>query len=61
MTETTMNRPVDTSATGTAVTRWLADFERTLTARDIDGVGGLFVDDCYWRDLVAFTWNIITV
>ena len=21
----------------------------------------LFVDDCFWRDLVAFTWNIVTV
>src|SRR5437660_1868606 len=61
MTETATDRPVDTSATGTAVTRWLADFEKTLAARDIDAVGDLFVDDCFWRDLVAFTWNIITV
>ena len=22
---------------------------------------GLFVNDCFWRDLVAFTWNIITI
>src|SRR5207237_5346512 len=61
MTETATDRPVDTSATGTAVTRWLADFEKTLAARDIDAVGDLFVDDCFWRDLVAFTWNIITI
>src|SRR2546425_13176409 len=61
MTETTTDRPVDTSATGTVVTRWLADFERALTAGDIDAAAGLFVTDCYWRDLVAFTWNIVTV
>ncbi len=40
---------------------WLADFERALTARDLDAAAGLFVDDCFWRDLVAFTWNIVTV
>ena len=50
MTETTTDRPVDTSATGTAVTRWLADFEKTLTARDIDAVSGLFVDDIFKLD-----------
>src|SRR2546428_12300128 len=61
MTETTTDRPVDTSATGTVVTRWLADFERALTAGDIDAAAGLFVTDCYWRDLVGFTCNIVTV
>ena len=61
MTETTTDRPVDTSAAGTVVTEWLANFERALTARKIDAAVDLFVDDCYWRDLVAFTWNIVTV
>src|SRR5216684_3939137 len=61
MTETIADRRVDTSATKTAVTRWLADFERALTARNIDAAAALFVEDCYWRDLVAFTWNIITI
>jgi putative flavoprotein involved in K+ transport len=41
--------------------RWLAGFERALTARDLDAAAGLFADECYWRDLVAFTWNIVTV
>ena len=59
MTETSIDRPVATSATGTAVTDWLADFEMALTARDTDAAARLFVDDCYWRDLVAFTWNIV--
>jgi putative flavoprotein involved in K+ transport len=60
MTETTADRPVDTSTPGTAVTTWLADFEKALTAGDIDAAADLFVDDCYWRDLVAFSWNIVT-
>ena len=61
MTETTTDRPVDSSATGTVVTEWLAGFEKALTARNIDAAVDLFVDDCFWRDLVAFTWNIVTV
>src|SRR5205814_4682309 len=61
MTETITDRPVDTLGTRTEVTRWLADFEKALTARDLDAAAALFVEDCYWRDLVAFTWNIITI
>ena len=61
MTAPTTDQPADTLTPGSVVTRWLADFESALTARDIDAAAGLFVDDCYWRDLVAFTWNIITV
>jgi putative flavoprotein involved in K+ transport len=61
MTETTTDRPVDMPAAGSVVTMWLADFERALTTRDIDAAARLFVDDCFWRDLVAFTWNIVTV
>ncbi|HVW45174.1 MAG TPA: NAD(P)/FAD-dependent oxidoreductase [Amycolatopsis sp.] len=41
-----------------AVTDWLADFERALAARDRDLFRELFLDESYWRDLVAFTWNL---
>lgn len=60
MTET-LDRPVDTSAARTVVTEWLANFENALTAGNIDAVVGLFLDHSYWRDLIAFTWNIFTV
>ncbi|MGD9912919.1 MAG: FAD-dependent oxidoreductase [Rhizobiaceae bacterium] len=33
----------------------------TLETGDIDAATALFVEDCYWRDLVAFTWNIKTM
>jgi len=33
----------------------------TLEAGDIEGALALFATDCYWRDLVSFTWNIKTV
>jgi putative flavoprotein involved in K+ transport len=39
---------------------WLADFSTALAAGDIDAAVALFEPDCYWRDLVAFTWNIRT-
>jgi putative flavoprotein involved in K+ transport len=43
------------------VTAWLADFEAALAVRDIDRVLAKFATDSFWRDLVAFTWNIKTV
>ena len=39
---------------------WLADFEATLTRSDVDAAVALFAPESYWRDLVAFTWNICT-
>ncbi|MCP5270678.1 MAG: NAD(P)/FAD-dependent oxidoreductase [Burkholderiaceae bacterium] len=43
-----------------AVQRWLAAFGDALARRDLDAAVALFHDDSYWRDLVAFTWNIRT-
>ena len=39
---------------------WLANFDNALESRDLDTVMALFGEDSYWRDLVAFTWNIRT-
>ncbi|WP_043517181.1 nuclear transport factor 2 family protein, partial [Halomonas sp. BC04] len=43
------------------VQQWLSGFEEALTQRDIEQVITLFGDECYWRDLVAFTWNLKTL
>ena len=43
------------------ITSWLNDFETALKSGNIDAVTALFDDDCYWRDLVSFTWNIKTM
>jgi putative flavoprotein involved in K+ transport len=40
--------------------RWLSDFELALARREIDAATAMFDPDGYWRDLVAFTWNIRT-
>ena len=39
---------------------WLAGFEAALAARDVERAAGMFAVDCFWRDLVSFTWNITT-
>ncbi|TMC10506.1 MAG: NAD(P)/FAD-dependent oxidoreductase [Chloroflexi bacterium] len=44
-----------------AVTRWLASFEEAVTAGNVEAAVALFAEECYWRDLVAFSWNIVTV
>ncbi|MDQ4036951.1 MAG: NAD(P)/FAD-dependent oxidoreductase, partial [Actinomycetota bacterium] len=43
------------------VQAWLSDFESALTAGDAEAAAAMFDEDSYWRDLVAFTWNIKTV
>lgn len=41
---------------------WLANFAAALNARDAGAVAAMFAEDeCFWRDLVAFTWNIATM
>jgi putative flavoprotein involved in K+ transport len=44
-----------------SVDDWVAAFQQALLDGDVGAVGDLFADDCYWRDLVAFTWNIATM
>ena len=58
-----MTQTVETTRSDAAARTddWLAAFERALGARDADAVAGLFAAESYWRDLVAFTWNITTV
>ncbi|CCH90638.1 putative flavin-containing monooxygenase FMO [Modestobacter italicus] len=58
--------PADTRSTtpddpAGRVTAWLEAFQSALTARDVDRAAELFAPTCFWRDLVAFSWNITTV
>ena len=43
------------------VAAWLSRFADALDRHAIAEAAGMFGDECYWRDLVAFTWNIKTV
>ncbi len=40
--------------------RWLDQFGAAQALNKPDAVVALFDADCYWRDLVSFTWNIRT-
>ncbi|MEM1352038.1 MAG: NAD(P)/FAD-dependent oxidoreductase [Pseudomonadota bacterium] len=40
---------------------FLDEFGDALARGDVGAATALFQDDCYWRDLVTFTWNIKTV
>jgi putative flavoprotein involved in K+ transport len=46
---------------GVQVDQWLSSFEDALTRGDAAAASELFLEDSYWRDLVAFTWNLKTV
>ncbi|SDZ77608.1 flavin-containing monooxygenase [Rubrimonas cliftonensis] len=43
------------------VTTFLAKLNDALEAQDADAAAALFATECYWRDLVALTWNIKTM
>ena len=51
---------LDLTAEG-RVSHVLTKLGEALAGGDLDRAVALFHDECYWRDLVAFTWNIKTV
>jgi putative flavoprotein involved in K+ transport len=59
--ETTTGQDATSTDPQARVDAWLARFEAAVSAGDAEAGAALFATDCYWRDLVAFTWNIKTV
>jgi putative flavoprotein involved in K+ transport len=49
------------SSAATEVDQWVSRFADALTRGDAAGASELFGEASFWRDLVAFTWNIKTV
>jgi putative flavoprotein involved in K+ transport len=54
---TTTTQPTEAT---TAVQTWLGRFDQALTSSNAAAAADLFTEDCFWRDLIAFTWNIRT-
>jgi putative flavoprotein involved in K+ transport len=52
---------ITTSPVAADVDRWLDRFGDALAGGDAAGAAEMFGEDSFWRDLVAFTWNIKTV
>ncbi|WP_427115393.1 NAD(P)/FAD-dependent oxidoreductase [Pseudarthrobacter scleromae] len=44
-----------------AAQAWLKCLDEALQRRDVEAALELFGDDSYWRDFVAFTWNLKTL
>ncbi|TQJ58013.1 putative flavoprotein involved in K+ transport [Arthrobacter sp. SLBN-83] len=44
-----------------AAQAWLSGLDDALQRRDVDAALELFEDGTYWRDFVAFTWNLKTL
>jgi putative flavoprotein involved in K+ transport len=42
-------------------TTWLSAFGSALARNDASGAAALFDTESYWRDLIAFTWNLKTL
>ena len=59
MTDTTIAPERRTAAQ--VVGAWLDEFNAALESRDAAAAAELFATASFWRDLVAFTWNIKTV
>jgi putative flavoprotein involved in K+ transport len=51
---------MSSSAPLTSVQNWLNHFSTALADRDIGGACDLFAPTACWRDLLAFSWNIVT-
>ncbi|MCF8534340.1 MAG: NAD(P)/FAD-dependent oxidoreductase [Reyranella sp.] len=49
----------DTSAKA-ATESWLGDFTAALASADAARLAALFAHECYWRDILAFTWDLHT-
>jgi putative flavoprotein involved in K+ transport len=55
---TTATQPNEITA---SVDAWLSAFGDALAANDPARAAALFTEDGFWRDLVAFTWNLKTL
>ncbi|HEY2833715.1 MAG TPA: NAD(P)/FAD-dependent oxidoreductase [Sporichthyaceae bacterium] len=56
-----MTQTLEITAATARAQAWLDDFQAYCDARDPEAIAALFAPQCFWRDLVAFSWNIVTV
>lgn len=47
-------------STSAAAQNWLRDFAAALDACNRVGLAALFAEECHWRDILAFTWDLRT-
>ncbi len=57
----TADAPPGTDQAYDVACRWLDEFGSALQDGDLDAVDRLFLADGWWRDLLAFTWDLRTI
>jgi putative flavoprotein involved in K+ transport len=55
-----MDGILTTSSAKAVAEAWLGDFSAALASGDAARIAALFAEDCHWRDLLAFTWDLRT-
>ncbi len=55
-----MTATMPTTSAREVIESWLSAFGTALEQGDAVGAADLFGDECFWRDLIAFTWNLKT-
>lgn len=40
---------------------WIETLGERLAQRDVEATLELFAEECYWRDLLLFSWNLVTL
>ncbi len=43
------------------ISEWLQRFEQLLSSQRFEELPEMFSVPCYWRDMLSFTWNIVTL
>ncbi|WP_139984197.1 flavin-containing monooxygenase [Nocardioides litoris] len=57
----TLDAPAAVQSPDDRATAWLTSLEAAFTAGDARAAADHFARTSYWRDLIAFTWNLTTV
>lgn len=58
-----MNIAIETSLQSPTaqLAAWVERLGGRLAQRDVDGTLELFAEECHWRDLLLFSWNLVTL
>lgn len=50
-------KPIDI---GIIAKTWLESFQKKISQDQLEDISDLFIDDCWWRDILALSWDITT-
>jgi len=56
-----MDGMLTNSSVTAAAEAWLDAFGAAIASGEVARIAALFAEDCHWRDILAFTWDLRTV